>query len=286
MENKLYYVESPDGQVLGPMTMIHVLEGIAALVILETARICEVGDDRWISISEVAHTREDEIAPPPFQAPPPRAGTPERAPVFVPPSHRVPTSEPPAMAPILSGPPDDELLLDDPAAAEPELALTPAYEPQQPAAHESWILSMPAAPAPEREIEIDPEPFVADAPLWEEAPLTIPLAQDPMEVAPPPITAAPARSRPAPPLSALPFEKPTEGARDFALGTSYEAQEAETDWRAELDPQPRRKGTALGLGIAAAVLVPIAAAIWWFGLPGGLSLPGSLSKAPQAEVHH
>jgi Flp pilus assembly protein TadD len=283
MENKLYYVESPDGQVLGPMTMIHVLEGIAALVILETARICEVGDDRWISISDVAHTREDEIAPP-FPTPPPRAGTPEPAPVFVPPSQRVPVSEPPAMAEILSGGVDDELLLDDPAAAEPELALTAAWEPPQPAAFESLMLSMPAAPAPEREIEIDPEPLVDDTPLWEVAPLTVPLAQE-IEAAPPPITAKPTPSRSAPPLSALPFEKSTEGAGDFTLGTSYEAQEPETDWRAELDPQPRRKG-ALGLGIAAVLLVPIAAAIWWFGLPGGLSLPGGFSKAPQAEVNH
>jgi Flp pilus assembly protein TadD len=280
MENKLYYVESPDGEVLGPMTMIHVLEGIAALVIREDARICEVGDDRWISLSDVAHTREEEeVPPPPFPAPSQRPGTPERAPVFVPPSQRIPTSEPPAMAPILSSSPEDDLLLEEPEG-EAGLALSPRFESPHATGYESLILSMPAAPTPDQEIEIDPEPVAADLPAWEEPSLSITLDPDPVEAPPPPITAAPVPARTTPPPSALPFEKSTEGTGDFALGTSYEVQEPETDWRAELDPEPRRKGKGLAAGIAAALLVPIAAAIWWFGLPGGPA------KAPQAEVHH
>ena len=127
MENKLYYVESPDGQVLGPMTMIHILEGIAAGVVFESARICEVGDDRWISISDVAHTREDEdegeaaIPPPPPlpSMPPPRAGTPERAanPPIGSPHPPAATPEREAYAPAPSSAAEmsaEDLVLDEP----------------------------------------------------------------------------------------------------------------------------------------------------------------------------
>lgn len=64
MDDKLYYVEGPQGEVLGPMTMIQVLEGIAAGAILESARICGVGEQEWINLGDVAYTREDspEIA--------------------------------------------------------------------------------------------------------------------------------------------------------------------------------------------------------------------------------
>jgi hypothetical protein len=41
MDDQLYYVESPDGQVLGPMNMILIIEGIAEGAILESARVCE-----------------------------------------------------------------------------------------------------------------------------------------------------------------------------------------------------------------------------------------------------
>ena len=63
MDDRLYYVESPDGQVLGPLSMIEILEGIAAGAILESARICEVGQQEWINLSDVAYTRDEEIAP-------------------------------------------------------------------------------------------------------------------------------------------------------------------------------------------------------------------------------
>lgn len=63
MDDKLYYVESPDEQVLGPMTMMHVLEGVAAGVILESARICEVGEQEWVYLSDVAYTREGDSDP-------------------------------------------------------------------------------------------------------------------------------------------------------------------------------------------------------------------------------
>lgn len=61
MEDRLYYVESPDGDVLGPMSMIQILEGIAAEAILESARICEVGRQEWIEISDVVSTRDIEM---------------------------------------------------------------------------------------------------------------------------------------------------------------------------------------------------------------------------------
>ncbi len=65
MDDRLYYVESPDGQVLGPLSMIQILEGIAADAILESARICEVGQQEWINLSDVAYAREQETAPEP-----------------------------------------------------------------------------------------------------------------------------------------------------------------------------------------------------------------------------
>jgi tetratricopeptide (TPR) repeat protein len=277
MENKLYYVESPDGQVLGPMTMIHVLEGIAALVILETARICEVGDNRWISISDVAHTREEQPLPPPLPPLPPlppRAGTPERAPLFVPASQRPPIAEPQELAPILSSAPDEELLLDD-STGDAALRGTSTFEPPRPAGYESLILAAP----PVREAEPYGDAETTEAPPWQETPVSISLDPEPVE-APVPAAAAPLPSRAELPPSALPFEKPTEGAGDFVLGTSYAAQEPETDWRAELDPQPRRRGKGLAAGIAAGVLVPVAAAIWWLGPLG------EPETAPQAVVHH
>ena len=42
----------PDGQILGPMNMIHIIEGIAEGVILETARICEVGAQEWVPLDQ------------------------------------------------------------------------------------------------------------------------------------------------------------------------------------------------------------------------------------------
>lgn len=60
MDETLYYVESPDGQVLGPMSMMHILEGVAAGAVLEDARICEVGQSEWIELADVAYSREVE----------------------------------------------------------------------------------------------------------------------------------------------------------------------------------------------------------------------------------
>ena len=83
MDDKLYYVESPDGKVLGPMSMIHILEGIAAGAILDTARICEVGRQEWVELSEVAYTHDDEppVAPqvPAAHVPPARVPDPSPA---------------------------------------------------------------------------------------------------------------------------------------------------------------------------------------------------------------
>jgi tetratricopeptide (TPR) repeat protein len=83
MDDRLYYVESPDGQVLGPLSMIQILEGIAAGAILESARICEVGQQEWVNLSDVAYTREEETAPEPDvepAVPEPEWATPTEAP--------------------------------------------------------------------------------------------------------------------------------------------------------------------------------------------------------------
>ncbi|MBZ0269888.1 hypothetical protein K8I85_17185, partial [bacterium] len=105
MDDKLYYVEGPQGEVLGPMTMIQVLEGIAAGAILESARICGVGEQEWISLGDVAYTREDlpeameadtplEPAPMPFEAaaaaPPVDEAVPSGLPVSAMPYESVP----------------------------------------------------------------------------------------------------------------------------------------------------------------------------------------------------
>ncbi|MGQ0720341.1 MAG: hypothetical protein ACT4PE_02065, partial [Candidatus Eiseniibacteriota bacterium] len=63
MDDILYYVESPDGQVLGPMSMMHIMEGIAEGAILESALVCEVGAPEWIPLSDLAFAREDGSAP-------------------------------------------------------------------------------------------------------------------------------------------------------------------------------------------------------------------------------
>jgi tetratricopeptide (TPR) repeat protein len=63
MDDTLYYVESPDGQVLGPMNMMSILEGVAAGAVLEDARICEVGQQEWVDLADVAYTREVDSTP-------------------------------------------------------------------------------------------------------------------------------------------------------------------------------------------------------------------------------
>jgi tetratricopeptide (TPR) repeat protein len=68
MDDKLYYVESPEGQVLGPMTMMNILEGIAAGAVLEDARVCEVGQAGWTSLADMAYARADA---PPARSPEP-----------------------------------------------------------------------------------------------------------------------------------------------------------------------------------------------------------------------
>jgi tetratricopeptide (TPR) repeat protein len=69
MDDKLYYVESTHGQILGPLSMILILEGIAAGKVSEAARICEVGQREWISLGEIAYTRGDAGALPEVENP-------------------------------------------------------------------------------------------------------------------------------------------------------------------------------------------------------------------------
>jgi tetratricopeptide (TPR) repeat protein len=63
MDDILYYVESPEGEILGPMSMMHVMEGIAEGAILETALVCEVGAQEWVPLSDLAFSREDAGVP-------------------------------------------------------------------------------------------------------------------------------------------------------------------------------------------------------------------------------
>ncbi len=312
MENKLYYVESPDAQVLGPMTMIHILEGIAAGVILETARICEVGDDQWISISEVAFTREVEEEPAPTPAPPPlppRAGTPERSPSFAPTPMRAPTPSPGAneLAPIAAAPAGDDLVLEgsEPQAAAPEPSPpAPAFEPPKQGLDESLVLEMPPPPTREPEPEaVEFEPSFPGTPTMEDDSLEIAVDMpvDPVPVPPVPSYEPPSEPNREPtsaempaampetsapetpdelPLSARPFEEATEGAGDFNLGTAYVTQEPETDWRAELEPPPPPKKRWVAPVVTAAILVPIAATVWW------LTGAGGRTSEPTATVNH
>lgn len=63
MQDRIYYVEGPEGDILGPMPMIQVLEGVAAGLILEDARLCEVGASEWVELADVAHARSTNGMP-------------------------------------------------------------------------------------------------------------------------------------------------------------------------------------------------------------------------------
>jgi len=287
MENRLYYVESPDGQVLGPMTMIHILEGIAAGVIYESARLCEVGSDRWIGISEVAHTRTEEPGAARFGASPPRAGTPERSPGFTPPV-RPPSTD--VAVPVPSGVDDDELVLDHspPGPLREPPGLRPAddwddleLDPPFPVAETEPLL--PSEPA---SLEISLDDLDADTGTREEdPPRAVPLWASDLRTLEPSTEEKRTFEEPEDvPLSARPLEQPTAGVGDFSLGESYVTEEEpETDWRAELEPPPRPKKRWLGPTIAIAILVPVAAAVYWLAGAGGRgkTSPATVRHAPR-----
>ena len=58
MDDKLYYVEGPQGQVLGPMTMIQILEGIAAEAGISLT------DRHWVVLTFVREDAVDQGEPP------------------------------------------------------------------------------------------------------------------------------------------------------------------------------------------------------------------------------
>jgi tetratricopeptide (TPR) repeat protein len=122
MDDILYYVESPDGQVLGPMSMMHIMEGIAEGAILESALVCEVGAQEWTPLADLAFTRDGADAPeepaeviehfireqPIFDALPATEGPPRSSMPFAPaPESALPrVSEPPSRP----APPERELV--------------------------------------------------------------------------------------------------------------------------------------------------------------------------------
>jgi tetratricopeptide (TPR) repeat protein len=71
--------------------------------------------------------------------------------------------------------------------------------------------------------------------------------------------------------------EPHEGGSDFALGESYARADEEMDWQVDLEePPPPRKKRWLGPVIAVAIVLPVAAALYWLsGAPGGWSLPST-----------
>ncbi len=183
MDETLYYVESPDGQVLGPMSMMHILEGVAAGAILEDARICEVGQAEWIELADVAYSRHVEqtsadLAAPRLDDAVVREPRPADAPA---PAHELPD---PSMRELVV---DDTGSDGDPVwAAEIEGAL---------AALESEALGHSAAPEPQESIERTdfPAPEVAGLPVTWATPAAHPDAAAPPA---PPAFAAPSRPEP------------------------------------------------------------------------------------------
>ncbi|NNE43658.1 MAG: hypothetical protein HKN12_05580, partial [Gemmatimonadetes bacterium] len=152
MDDKLYYVESPDGQVLGPMNMILIIEGIAEGAILESARICEVGGQEWVQLSDVAYTREEEAA----------AAAPDEVDDVTPDLDMTPAfDQPEADAPAAETPEAETYEIDVPVAEAPA-AETPAAE--MPEEYEP-VADMPAAEMPE---EYEPVAEAADEPAMDE----------------------------------------------------------------------------------------------------------------------
>jgi tetratricopeptide (TPR) repeat protein len=226
MDDKLYYVESPDGKILGPMGMMEILEGVAAMAILENARICVVGGQEWVELSDVAYTREEEAAQP--------GATPG-----------VPASETPATGiPVAqeSAPPEDEL------------ELTPQFDPGgmgRGHIEDTRVEEVPVPPAGTGSSTPFEPPPAAETPVVREAtPDPTPAArrpsaefvQDMPEPAPTPSEL---------PASAFPAEV-GEGASDFALDMDRTVESEQIE---EIE-EPARSG-----GSRAKWLVPLAVAV-------------------------
>lgn len=159
MDDKLYYVEGPQGEVLGPMTMIQVLEGIAAGAILESARICGVGEQEWINLGDIAYTREDspeaaaadeslEMAPM-FEMSP-RQPEPAAAPDAIP--SGIPSGLPASAMPYdtVTDGSDDFALHIPQEEPEPVGAGVPAYAPMDAESDDNEFGIDAAAPAPRK----------------------------------------------------------------------------------------------------------------------------------------
>lgn len=244
MDDKLFYVESPDGRVLGPMTMMNILEGIAAGAILDTARICEVGRQEWVDLSEVAYARDDEAAEAPAA---------------------------PAEAPVPESRVADVPAVDSPAEA-PTAEETPSWEETAPSAEPAMELSSATdsflpSEEPEPVDPIDPNGTVVTTPDSSIAHATTPEAGD---VAPPAPAEVPAVVEAQPefeapqaalPLSAFPADVPA-GAEDFALHMEGANDEVIVEETMEAPADEKRERPKWLLPAAVAVAVPVVAGIY------------------------
>lgn len=226
MDETLYYVESPDGQVLGPMSMMHILEGVAAGAVLEDARICEVGQSDWIELADIAYSREIERPNAALEAPRlddavVRGNRPADAP---PPPQELPD---PSMRELVV---DDSGSEGDPVwAAEIEGAL---------AALESEALGHGApAEMPESIDRTDfPEPEMTELPDTWAATGHAPAPAPPAYSAPPPPELEPAHEDPAP-IGALAEEAFEASEETVVVHEAPAAHESRTAHESEASPE-------------------------------------------------
>lgn len=252
MDDKLYYVEGPESQVLGPMTMIHILEGIAAGAILEDARICGVGEQEWINLGDVAYTRDT-----------PGNAAPQTAPA-------------------------DVSVLDEPAmtgGAPGSHDQNGADDPMDGAFDFDETFGAPRAEDTETNAEEDVADEAALQSMEQEA-MDSMAALD--QAGDEPVDAVPMDL----PASAMPYETTTAGASDFALDmsdapaaeTAYshdEPQAAEPEeWdTAAADASPSSGRPAWAIPVALAVGIPVVVGIYLLA-SGKLPLGNSEDSAP------
>jgi tetratricopeptide (TPR) repeat protein len=288
MDDKLFYVESPDGNVLGPMNMIHILEGIAAGKVLETARICEVGQQFWISLDDVTYTRDDAVAGP---------ATPH-----------APTPEPPSEQPVadasgtfgdewqmpetpqqletmfdgspLGGAPDDADLF-SPSESDP--LETSAFEDEDlealeaSATYETWI---PGERRTESDPTSTPPPTVADeAYEIEPAEARASSAEMALPSAMPMMPSAGPASAPDDfePLSSFAEESVPDGAGDFAL-QMIEGEDVSDEGA------PARRRWVLPTAVALGIPVIVGLYVMVGGKVPFVSSGGSFTPAPTPTV--
>ncbi len=293
MDDKLYYVEGPEGQVLGPMNMIHILEGIAAGAIGDDARICEVGSQEWIELADVAHTRQDDddvlaaAAAIEAQPEPVVDHTPLEDPAIAGETPETVTRETePVTESLAEASEDDSLDLmpsmpmadtepASPAGSAPVVDETPVAD------HDPWAPAKeaPAEPVGASGAEFlsepvaDAEPFAA--PVEESAAAEIPHDDLPASARPYDPDELPASSRSYDaeelpesarpyegeelPASAMPYEEATAGADDFALQMPGDD---EPDAYGEPESEAPRKSRAWVAPVVVLATLPVIAGVY------------------------